>query len=327
MDTSTSAKPVKTRGAFLKRTPNTAFAVALSLNQFRSEENAPGSGSSSSGGTPTAALTISTPKIDLGSIVIGEVPELPGIQAKLEEIKALQEQLQARLNAGIKTKADVEAVKVIAEQIRDLQNELKSALPLTLTPSSDQAAAPVARLTLSSSPTPLPGEVYIDGPVQAVRARPGNPVDSLGSLTFSAGNTTYDAIFTPNGNYGFVAFRGKVSWNGKVAESGVVLLEITGQCREQAQAALEAEIARMTRAATFAALLGPALGAVVSAVMRAVILSFIPAIGQILTVLLILIAILVAVAVILQIREEVERNIKRLREQTQPIIDLLPPCA
>jgi hypothetical protein len=52
MDTSTSAKPAKTRGAFLKRTPNTAFAVALSLDQFRSEENAPGSGSSSSGDLP-----------------------------------------------------------------------------------------------------------------------------------------------------------------------------------------------------------------------------------------------------------------------------------
>jgi hypothetical protein len=94
MNTSGSQESAQPRGAFLRRTSNTAFARALALNQFRGEENAPGSGSSS-GVAQRWILEITgwgTPMITAGNgHPFSKVPDFNPISSEKSPVWAVRE--------------------------------------------------------------------------------------------------------------------------------------------------------------------------------------------------------------------------------------------
>lgn len=264
------------------------------------------------------SIELSQNSVDLGKISIGEVPELPDIEARLERIEALKNQVEALKNP--QTEGDVQRLGEAAAQLEAECIALKS-IKLNVTPSSGQNNPPPVEVTVRSNPQDLLGEIEMT--FTNIKARPTNPPDSLGTLSTTTGSTDFTAIFYPNGNYGTVTFRATV--DGVVSDA--VTLVITGQTKEEAQAELDKRVNALDAAKLYSIALNAACAAALTAGLLAVITLITLAVLGISVALAPIAAIIAAIAALVglvYIAASIETAKKKLKENTQPIIELLP---
>src|SRR5207302_3832705 len=126
----------------------------------------------------------------------------------------------------------------------------------------------------------------------------------------------FDADFTLNGNYGIAVFRGSAAG----VSSNSVLLEITGECKEEAQARLEARIALIREIGDMAAVLKGAFYALATVAAEAIltlIVGFLIGVSLGLGAVFVIIGILVGLAVYAEMQNQTRKKIAELRKEAQ----------
>lgn len=168
-------------------------------------------GSSGSLTPTTVELTSNQTSLDYGKINLSTMTQLPVLQGKIDQLKSLKEQLDALNSQPIKTQGDVDKATELSKQVADLQKEIKQ-VSLELTEASGQQTPASVDLTLTCNKSKKKFTITVTS--TNVRARPGNPTDSLGTLSTSSGEVDPDGTkkitFVPNGNYGTVAFKATI---------------------------------------------------------------------------------------------------------------------
>lgn len=274
------------------------------------------SGSSSGSLTPTTVeLTIDKTSLEYGKINLGAMTQLPVLTEKIDKFKSLQEQLTALQSQGINP-SNYQQVTDLLQQVSNLQNEIKG-ISTELTEASGQQTPDPLHLTVTCNKSQKTFKITVTS--TNVRARPGNPTDSLGTLSTDSGTVDPDGTkkvtFVPNGNYGTAAFT--VTIDG--IPSATVALQITGESKEAAQARLDAEVKKMQDIATKLELGIAALAAVLAAILA---LSANPV-----TLIIAVIVVLAALYFLYRIEEDLTKGIKKMKERSAPFISNLPPKA
>ena len=200
-------------------------------------------GSSGSIHPTTVELTIDNPSIDYKKINLSNMTQLPVLEKKIDKLKSLQEQLTALQSQGLNPSNYQQATDLL-QQVSDLQLEIKG-ISTELTEASGQQTPDPVQLTVTCNKSKMKFKITVTS--TNVRARPGNPTDSLGALSTDSGTVDPDrtkkVTFVPNGNYGTAAFT--VTIDG--ITSNTVILAIIGEAKEEAQARLDAAVKKNAR--------------------------------------------------------------------------------
>jgi len=241
----------------------------------------------------------------------------------LDEI-TLELELLSRKNPENITEADATKIDELASEAQDLISQIFG-LPLTIDPGSGLPAQPAISIMLSSNPSGRDGQV--DKISEVVRAIKPAAAGNLGVLNNTSGVTPFSAVFTPNGNYGALTLQGTVGED----KSNVLIIRVTGQTKEQAEAALAAHLAHIDLIFEFFLAALTALALVAAALIVALIAAAAIWLGGPLGVVLIILGAIGTLSalmwaaqqrlVVIQYKENVK---KELKDAAQPLIDELP---
>jgi hypothetical protein len=187
-------------------------------------------------------LSAPTTKIDYGSIQLPEWEEKDEFIAKTNRLEVLHDRMRelSQKNPDFLTVEDAREVENISQEVGNLTIQLYG-IGLTNTPGTALIPGWPITITLSSNPDQQPGEIVTIGDF-VTALLPNGPSGTIGTLSPKTGTTSFDATFTPNGNYGTLTLQGKVG----DLYSNVIIIEVTGQTKQQAETALQAYVDSIT---------------------------------------------------------------------------------
>lgn len=284
---------------------------------FEQIAGAPATGSSGSSDSVTITLQINgktDETLDYGKIDLARMTQLPVLEDKIDRLKKLRDQLQSKKDAGIHTQGDADAIAQLFDQVKQLNDEIRD-VSLELTEASGQKTPDPIKLTVRTTPGNTYFKFIPQTPVD-VKARPGNPTDSLGDLSAMQSYTESDGVktisFIPNGNYGTISF--VVDHDG--LQSNTVTLQITGEFKEDAQKRLDDEIEKAKDDASDVLALSLELLAIGVAVIALA--------GPYAALLAAVIAALVGLWILSTVVKNLRKKIKKMKKDNKPKIDNLP---
>lgn len=185
--------------------------------------------SSSSSGDLELFLSAEETEIDLGKITLPEWTQLKQLNKAVTRANELYNRLinfKAKLQQKTITQQDIDRATEDARELEKIQKELEKLTSDIVLGHGQPDPFPKVKLTVSSTPTNRVATIKILG-VEQVRARPGNPLDSLGRVDGPGGTTTFSGHFVPNGNYGIVTFQAS---SGDVVSNKIQIV-VKGMCR------------------------------------------------------------------------------------------------
>ncbi len=280
--------------------------------------------SSSSSGELKLFLSADTNELDLGKITLPEWKQLKDFQSAIDRSNAIYSRLNnfaAKLQQETATQADIDQATMDS---RELDNVLKEVEKLTsdiVLGTGQPSPFPWVRLTVSSVPTGRGATITIVGAEQ-VRARPGNSLDSLGTIDGASGTTSFWGYFVPNGNYGIITFQ---AVSGDVS-SERISITVKGMCRGEAQRKLDADIAKIQAAASAGAILSSVMGTLIAGVLRSLLPLIFTGYGGVIGLISVLVGILVGLSMWAIAQSKAKEAIAKLKANAKPLIDNLPPC-
>jgi hypothetical protein len=315
-------------------TPNdSSTALESSASAVSSDLSSTNSASSLPSCNPTVTLEISKEVHDFGKFTPPDVENWARIEVISDRLKVIRDRMVEIINQTSENPENTthwEELKFISNEAKALCEELQG-FGFTITPLVPLAVDGDVTLTLKSTPSGLPGGIsFTETHVRRGQNSLEVGVGDWEPPATGSGTTNFTVEFSLTGNYGIVTFQGSVEccdWN---YESNKVTLVVTGMCRGEAQAELNAFLA--LKGSKITTIVGnlTAIGALAGSAMAMLIncLLFVP-FGSLPIAIAALAAFagaLIANHVAAKIREEWIAAEKKIREQATPYINSLPPC-
>jgi uncharacterized membrane protein len=282
---------------------------------------------------PIAVLEISKEVYDFGKFTPPDIENWARIETITNRLKEINDRMVAivnDINADPENMGHWGDLGVISDEAKALGEELQG-FGFTITPLIPLPVDGGVTVTLLSDPTGLPGGIgFAEREVRRGQNALGVGVGDWEPPATGAGETDFSVEFTLTGNYGIVTFVGSVVCCGENAESNAVTLVVTGMCQREAQAELDAflakkgaVIAKLVRIlfalAAFVSAMIPLLLQLVAAVPLG---GWLAALGAIVS----FAAVLFLTGVAERLQQDWNAAQQKIKDLADPYIKSLPPC-
>ena len=293
-------------------------------------EQTPGTNTAngSSGGCDvTVELSLEVDSYDFGKFTPPALNEYERLKEITDRLKEIEKEIQRFNNKSRPTEEEVKEMNGKADEIKSFANELSS-MGFTITPLIPLPKDAGISITLTSSPSSLPGKIEVS--VSNLRAGSKHLDKGLGELDPETGTTTFASEFLLSGNYGTATFTGSVMCCNTIYPSNIQRLTIDGECKDTANRALKASLDKEEAMIELACDLCDALATACAAAIVACVVAIVFLPPLVIPVGLAAIAALATALIALSYKHTLRQSWKDARklieDAAQPYVDSLPPC-